>query len=148
MRTMYLPYVTERFGVGGIPAARTVKTTLAEAKALLDLEVRNAGKTPLDWRDEFGGATAVKGVLVYDVVPVQVDAPEPDDDFLRAAREPGDRMRILRGYALTYTNRESTVLVRETDGEWVREWRIHEDAPTLADLAQAAFADHLAIRGH
>ena len=61
---------------------------------------------------------------------------------------PLDRMGILSGYAVTHTNRDSTVLVRLEDDEWVKEWTIFEDQETLADVAKAAFADHLAQQGH
>jgi hypothetical protein len=72
--TMYLPYVYDRYE-GGPPAHRPVRATLTAAKASLDAERARKDQTPLEWADEFGGASATVGNLVYDVVPVEVMLP-------------------------------------------------------------------------
>jgi hypothetical protein len=62
--------------------------------------------------------------------------------------ETPDRMEVLRGYAVSHTQQDSTVLVRLSDEEWPQVWPLFEPPPTLADIARAAFADHLAQKGH
>lgn len=71
-RTMYAPSVYAQHERGAPPALRTICRTLQEAKDLLDGEVARAGKPPLEWADEFGGAVAYQGELAYDVQPVEV----------------------------------------------------------------------------
>ena len=60
-----------------------------------------------------------------------------------------DIMKVLEGYRLMETNSDSMILIRGTliDDEWVREWKISDMWPSLAELAQAAIDDHTAQTG-
>lgn len=66
MRTLFIPIVSEYQDPGSF-ALRTVRGDLESAKADLSAEVARAGKPPLVWVDEFGGARAQQGPLVYEV---------------------------------------------------------------------------------
>jgi hypothetical protein len=67
---VFVPMVSER-DLQGVPSLRTIVTSLEVAKALLDAEMTRAKQPPLEWRDEFGGAIAHRGGLVYEVVPAE-----------------------------------------------------------------------------
>lgn len=71
--TMFLPAVYERWEHGF--AARKVVPTLAEGIALLEAERAHNGAVTMQWRHEFGGATATVGDLIYEVQPVEVSLP-------------------------------------------------------------------------
>ena len=56
-----------------------------------------------------------------------------------------DRMKILAGYTATEDAMGDVLLFRGTPLNGVKVQMWSDEHPTLADLAQAAFADHLAV---